>query len=110
MQLKGNLPRGCPTIRGASDIVHLKSLGGPSAQQANRMYMLTVRRESLMSKRQSLVQRIHDIDTQLKGIEKDLRAFEMMYRNVLKLPRSKKMGAALTGAGRKEAKRMSLKF
>ena len=73
MPVLGNIRRGCSTIRGPSDITHLKQLGGHSAQLANHLYMLTVRRESLLNKRESLMARIRDMDSQLKGIEKDIK-------------------------------------
>lgn len=53
------------------------------AQQANRFYMLTVKRESLMNKKESLNARLRDINNQLTEIESDLHAIEGKYKTLL---------------------------
>lgn len=65
------LPRGCSSSRGGSHIRHNASLGGEQAREVNRLYMLTVRRESLMCKKRSLEGRLVDINQQLGEIERE---------------------------------------
>lgn len=79
------LPRGCSRARGCADTPQLRSVGGGGllAQQANRFYMLTVKRESLMNKKESLSARLKDINNQLTEIESDLHAIETKYKDIL---------------------------
>lgn len=65
------LPRGCSSSRGGSHIRHNASLGGEQAREVNRLYMLTVRRESLVNKKRSLEGRLADINQQLGEIERE---------------------------------------
>lgn len=82
MPMRVNLPKGCPSSRGASDIRHITSQGGSLAHHTNRLYMLNVRRESLMNKRHTLEVRLKEIKGQLEGIEADIRATENQYRRL----------------------------
>jgi len=82
MPIPVNLPKGCSSSRGASDIRHTSSQGGGLAKQTNRLYMLNVRRESLMNKRRTLEFRLNEIKDQLKEIETDIRATEKQYRKL----------------------------
>jgi len=91
MPMRVNLPKGCPSSRGASDIRHITSQGGTLAHHTNRLYMLTVRRESLMNKRHTLEVRLKEIKGQIEGIEADIRATEVQYRK-LNGNRSRKKG------------------
>lgn len=91
MPVRINLPKGCPSSRGVSDIRHITSQGGSLAHHTNRLYMLNVRRESLMNKRHTLEVRLKEIKGQLEGIEADIRATEEQYRK-LKGNRSRKKG------------------
>lgn len=83
MPMSTNVPRGCSRSRGAADVRHVRALGGDLAQKTNRLYMLTVRRESLINKKNSLHRRLKDIDTQLKEIEEDMRELQGIYNKVL---------------------------
>ena len=67
MPIASSLPKGSAGIRGSSDVPHIRSIGGQAANQANRLYMYTVRRESLLNKKQSLKTRLAEIDQQLRG-------------------------------------------
>lgn len=91
MPMKMNLPKSCASNRGVSDIPRISSPGGGLAQQANRLYMLTVRHKSLMNKWRSLEIRLKEVKGQLEGIEADIRATEVQYRK-LKGNRSRKKG------------------
>lgn len=77
------LPSGCAAIRGSSDIRRLTNLGGDLARQANRLYMLTVRRESLVNKKNTLEYRLKEIKQKLRQIEKEMNASEAEYRGGL---------------------------
>ncbi len=107
MPLQSSLPKGSAGIRGCSDVPHLKSLGGQTANQANRLYMHTVRRESLLNKRQGLKVRLAEIDQQLRGIEAGIRETAGKYRKNFQ-PRRKKP-AAEEGNGSRHHK-MKLNF
>jgi len=104
MSMRVRLPKGCPSSRGASDIRHITSQGGSLPHHTNRLYMLTVRRESLMNKRQTLEVRLREIKGQLEGIEADIRATENQYRrlqgNGLRKNRSKQGSAEERSHGR----------
>lgn len=69
MSSSGRIQKGCASIKGASRIKHLTSLGGELANEANRLYMLTVKRESLTNKKRSLENRLREINRVLKEIE-----------------------------------------
>lgn len=80
MAVQGSLLRGCASIRGVSDVPHIRSIGGLLAKEANRLYMLTVRRESLLNKRRSLEVRLKEIQDQLREIEEDVRETQRKYK------------------------------
>ena len=107
MPLQSSLPKGSAGIRGSSDVPHLRSLGGHTANQANRLYMFTVRRESLLNKRQSLKVRLAEIDQQLRGLEASIRETEGKYRKHFQSRRRKRAGEGGNG-GRPH--KMTLKF
>ncbi|OGQ39893.1 MAG: hypothetical protein A3I69_07305 [Deltaproteobacteria bacterium RIFCSPLOWO2_02_FULL_40_36] len=69
MNSLGRIQKGCASIKGTSRIRHLASLGGELAHEANRLYMLTVKRESLTNKKRSLENRLKEINRVLKEIE-----------------------------------------
>lgn len=102
------LPRGCATSRGTSDVPHITAIGGGQAHVTNRLYMLTVRRESLINKRRSIKQRLTDIDQQIKQMADDIRATEKTYGQ-FKRRRTRGNGAA-TEAGKPVNGRLSLEF
>ncbi|MDI6807472.1 MAG: hypothetical protein QME66_00615 [Candidatus Eisenbacteria bacterium] len=51
-------------------------------QETNRLYMLSVRHESLMNKRSAMALRLKEINEQLKGIETDIGATDKQYRKL----------------------------
>ena len=107
MPLQSSLPKGSTAIRGASDVPHIRSLGGQAANQANQIYMFTVRRESLLSKRASLKVRLAEIDQQLRGLEASIRETEGKYRKNFKTRRRGRAGEAGNGGSHHK---MTLKF
>lgn len=107
MPPQSSLPKGSAGIRGSSDVPHIRSLGGQSANQANRLYMFTVRRESLINKRHSLKVRLAEIDQQLRGLESSIREVEGKYRKNFKPRRRKPAGAEGNGG---QNHKMTLKF
>lgn len=107
MPLQSSLPKGSAGIRGSSDVPHIRSLGGQAANQANRLYMFTVRRESLLNKRQSLKVRLAEIDQQLRGLESSIRETEGKYRKNFRLRRRKPVGEGGNGG---QNRKMTLKF
>lgn len=84
--------RGCTRTRGQTDIPHLHSLGGNMARRANQLYMLTVRRESLVNKKNSLEQRLEDIRVQIKEIDSQMKSIPKAERkkNATKMPKKNK--------------------
>lgn len=80
MPIPMTLPKGCPSIRGGSDIRRYGSSGSRLTQQANRLYMLTIKRESVMTKKQTLESRLKELSQQLQGIEADIQATERAYK------------------------------
>lgn len=72
MPIPTKLPKGCAGIRGVSDLVFLTS-GGGSVQHANRLYILTVKRESVLNKKRTLEAQLAQIEAQLREIEHDLK-------------------------------------
>lgn len=107
MPLQSSLPKGSAGIRGASDVPHIRSLGGQSANQANRLYMFTVRRESLLNKRHSLEIRMAEINQQIRGLEASIRETEAKYRKNFKPRWRKPSGEEGTGSWHHK---MTLKF
>lgn len=94
MPIPSSLPKGSAAVRGCSDVPHIRSVGGQSANTANRLYMFIVRRGSLCNKKRSLEIRLDEINQQLRGlelnivnikteIESDLHAIETKYRDRL---------------------------
>ncbi len=79
MSGQSNLPKGSSTIRGASDVLRMNSLSGTQAQQANRLYMLNVRRASLVNKKNATEARLNETIAQLRGIEEQMRQTEKKY-------------------------------
>ncbi|MBI2336719.1 MAG: hypothetical protein HYU97_08165 [Deltaproteobacteria bacterium] len=69
MSILARPQRGCASIKGTSRIKHLASLGGELAHEANRLYMLTVKRESMVNKKRSIETRLKEINKVLKEIE-----------------------------------------
>ena len=65
------LPKGCAASRGTSDVPHITAIGGGRAHVTNRLYMLTVRRESLINKRKSVKQRLAASDPHINTIGGD---------------------------------------
>lgn len=113
MPIPLNLPKGCSSSRGVSDIRHTSSQGGGLAKQTNRLYMLNVRRESLMNKRRTLEFRLNEIKDQLKEIEADIRTTEKQYSKLqgkeLHKKRGKQESEWSKGDGRK-ARTMPIQF
>lgn len=72
MPIPATLPKGCAAVRGVSDIAFLAS-GGSAVQRANRLYILTVKRESILNKKRSLETQLAQIKDQLRVIEHDLK-------------------------------------
>lgn len=107
MPLQSSLPKGSAGIRGSSDVPHIRSLGGQSANQANRLYMFTVQRESLLNKKQSLKVRLAEINQKLRGLEASIREMEGKFRKNFKSRRQKPAGQE--GNGGQHGK-MTLKF
>lgn len=107
MPLQSSLPKGSAGIRGSSDVPHIRSVGGQAANQANRLYMFTVRRESLISKKQSLKVRLAEIDQQLRGLEASIRETEGKYRKNFKPRRRKPAGEEGNGG---QNRKMRLKY
>lgn len=102
------LPKGCAASRGTSDVPHITAIGGGRAHVTNRLYMLTVRRESLVNKRKAVKQRLADIDQQIKQMGEDIRATEQAYGQ-FKGRRTRGNGAARE-AGKPVNGRLSLEF
>lgn len=84
------LPRGSAAIRGGSSVRHLASVGGQLAQKTNHLYMLTIRRESFVNKRNSILDRLKEIKGQLERIDKDMRATDQECRRLRGHDRPKK--------------------
>lgn len=102
------LPKGCATSRGTSDVSHITAIGGGRAHVTNRLYMLTVRRESLINKRKSIKQRLTNIDQQIKQMGDDIHATEKTYGQ-FKRRRTPRNGAATEG-GKSANGSLSLEF
>lgn len=107
MPVQSSLPKGSAGIRGSSDVPHIRSLGGQSANQANRLYMFTVRRESLLNKKQSLKVRMAEIDQQLRGLETSIRETGAKFRKNFRMRRRKPASEEGNGDGNRK---MTLKF
>lgn len=107
MPLQSSLPKGSAGIRGSSDVPHVRSIGGQAANQANRLYMFTVRRESLINKRHSLKVRLAEINQQLRGLEASIRETEGKFRKHFTPRRRKHAGEEGNGSRRHK---MTLKF
>lgn len=82
------LPKGCSSMRGAGSIPRRPSLGGELAQNTNRFYMLIIQRDSLNSKKASLLTRLADISGQLKRIEAEIQVAQSNYNRLS--PRKRK--------------------
>lgn len=104
------LPKGCAASRGTSDVPHITAIGGGQAHVTNRLYMLTVRRESLINKRKSIKQRLTDIDQQIKQMGNDIRAVEKAYGNGRLKGRRPRGNGVATEGGRPVNGRLSLEF
>jgi hypothetical protein len=74
--------KGCSSSRGASDIRHMSSQGGGLAKQSNRLYMLNVRRDSMMTKKSTLQNQLSQIIERLKGLDADIRSSEKEYKKL----------------------------
>lgn len=109
MSTSQKLPRGCTSSRGASDIRHVSYRRGDLANQANRLYMLTIRRESLLGKKESLQERLKDINGLLKGIDADLKETEKIFAKTKKT-QSRKSGEVQDSGNGKRLKKMPLHF
>ncbi|MBI1882898.1 MAG: hypothetical protein HYS08_01640 [Chlamydiae bacterium] len=108
MQMK--LLRRSSTSRGSSDIrtVTLKNTG--TVQQVNRLYILTVRRQSLLSKINTLTHQLHEAKEIMKGIEADIRGTESQYRKLSgRRPHKKAEQKELRESGSR-VKKMSLAY
>ncbi|MBI2060281.1 MAG: hypothetical protein HYT87_10970 [Nitrospirae bacterium] len=90
MSIPAGPPRGSTATRGVSAIAHF-AIGGGVAQQANRLYILTVRRESMIKKMRSLEAQLAQIKDQLQGIERDIGDTERKYSGLVG-PRARRMG------------------
>ena len=109
MPISQKLPRGCTSSRGASDIRHVSCRRGDLANQANRLYMLTVRRESLLSKKQSMEERLKDINRLLDGIDADFKETEKILARLKKGPSQESKTIEHSENG-KRLKKMPLHF
>ena len=107
MPIASSLPKGSAGIRGSSDVPHIRSIGGQAANQANRLYMYTVRRESLLNKKQSLKTRLVEIDQQLRGLETSIRKTGEKYQKHFKPCRRKRAGEEGNGG---RPRKMTLRF
>ncbi len=77
------LPKGCSNIK-------LSPTGGTGrTQKANRMYMLTVQRESLLKKRHTLEVQMKEIQMQLKTAEREILSIGNLYAKELRPKRSR---------------------
>lgn len=79
MDMPGRIQKGCASIKGTSRIRHLASLGGELAHEANRLYMLTVKRESLINKKRSLENRLKEINRVLMEIAAETEVSNKKY-------------------------------
>lgn len=91
MPVLTSLPKGCTTAKGATNIVHPTSRGEGLSQQANRLYMLTVRRESLLNKKQTLETQLKGLTTQLKNVETEIFAIEKRYGKIIRKNSGRRM-------------------
>lgn len=82
MSLSVTLPRGCSSSRGVSDIHRLSSEETGLVGQTNRLYMLTVRRKSLLHKKHSFLSRLSTIENQLSMMERDIGTTEKRYKTL----------------------------
>lgn len=104
-----NLPKGCSSSRGVSDVPHISSLGGSLAQQANRLYMLNVRHVSMMNKKRATAARLAETMIQLRAIEEGLRVTEKKYQSLKRKRGGEKKEMKSNGNPRK-VKKMHLEF
>lgn len=109
MPIPTRLPRGCAAARGASDIPHMSTTGGHAGQQANRLYMLHARRESLVNKRDAMKARLKEVLGQLKGLEADLRRTQTSYNKLVRRNR-KGNGRGDRAAETNPGKGMTIEF
>lgn len=98
MPVPSSLPKGSAAVRGCSDVPHVRSLGGQSANTANRLYMFIVRRGSLFNKKRSLEIRLDEINQQLRGLDLNIKEVEGKLRKSLKMRACGKRGANGNGA------------
>ena len=108
MPASSSLPKGSATVRGSSDVNHIRSLGGQSANTANHLYMFVVRRESLLNKKRSLEIRLGEINQQLRGLKGNIKETAGKLGKSLKLPTRKKTQTETGYAP--QGKTMTLKF
>lgn len=109
MSIPQNLPKGCTSSRGVSGIRHVGDRSGGLTTQANRLYMLTMRRESLLNKKQSLERRLKDINELLIGIEVDLQETEKIFAQLKAGPKHGSKTEEEAGNG-KRLRKMPLHF
>lgn len=109
MDMPGRIQKGCASIKGTSRIRHLASLGGELAHEANRLYMLTVKRESLTNKKRSLENRLREINRVLKEIESETEVSNKKYMR-LSGKAAPRRGRSKSGNGGSPLKAFSMKY
>lgn len=109
MDMPGRIQKGCASIKGTSRIRHLASLGGELAHEANRLYMLTVKRESLTNKKRSIENRLREINRVLKEIEAETEVSNKKYVR-LSGKTAMRRGRAKSDNGGSSHKAFSMKY
>lgn len=90
------LPKGC------SNLVQGASQGSGLPQQANRLYMLTVQRESLVKKKHALETQLQALQTNLKKVEAELLSVEKRYGKIIRKGSRQRMKFKPDGPGTKK--------
>lgn len=106
MPMMNNLPKGCCAMRGSSDIARTPARGGGRAHQTNKLYMLNVRRESLTNKKHTLETQLKAIRGQLRGLDADIQETERNYKKL----KGKNRRSPVTDGNGHAVKRMRLKY
>lgn len=109
MDMPGRIQKGCASIKGTSRIRHLASLGGELAHETNRLYMLTVKRESLINKKRSLENRLKEINRVLKEIETETDISNKKYMRLSGRAATRR-GRAKSDHGESPLKAFSMKY
>lgn len=106
MPMTNNLPKGCCAMRGSSDIARTPARGGGRAHQTNKLYILNVRRESLTNKKHTLENQLKAIRGQLRGLDADIQETEKKYKKL----KGKRRLASGNDSNGHAVKRMRLKY